>query len=449
MSVNTAAVLTTLEAFDKAGLSDLVTASDTKLYKARIESFWSLTAQKKPHSIVHPKTTEDVVKIVKALAAEPHCLFAVRAGGHSTWGASNTDGGILIDLGLHMHGATVHNDKGIVSLLPGTKWSEAYQDIAAENISIAGGRTASVGVSGLLTGGGIWWYIPRVGFGCDQIVNAEIVLSDGRVVSANRDENSDLWRALKGASAGNFGIVTRFDAKTIGWEGLWGGMLLSEPTEANMRRHIQSMKNFTNGSESRPNSSYIVLWNYEPTTFKDIIITSFAANTKGEENPPELEELLAIPATVKDFKHTTLADFAKTMEQPESYYNFWFTTTFLNDDRIMAKAVEAHMSAVAKNKKVSKTGKAEMLSMLLSVNVSEEEICDYGYEVAKEYLKEVDDYAKSVDGYIPWTYFNYADKAQNPMAKLLDPENLKAVAAKYDPEGIFQTRTPGFKVSQS
>ena len=149
----------------------------------------------------------------------------------------------------------------------------------------------------------------------------------------------------------------------------------------------------------------------------------------------------------------------------------------------MAKAVEAHASAVEKMKKVSKTGKFSSLCLfqplpgfyprlgderggnsmgleqhlkgrnavmlLLSINVTEEQIRDYGYEVAQAYLNEVQDYAKSVDGHIPWTYFNYADKAQNPLAGLKDPDNLKAVAAKYDPAGIFQTRTPGFKVSKT
>ena len=316
---STAAVLSALDALTQAGLGDQVTAAGTELYKERIASFWSLTAQKKPHSIVCPRSTEDVVKVVRALAAVPDCPFAVRSGGHITWGASNTDGGILVDLSVHMHGATVHKDKGVVSLLPGTRWSEAYSAVVPEDVSIAGGRTATVGVSGLLTGGGISWYIPRVGFGCDQVVNMEVVLADGRVISANKDENSDLWQALKGASAGNFGIVTRFDMKILPWEGLWGGMLLSEPTVKNTQKHILAMKNFTNGSEASPNSSYIVLWNYEPTTFKDIILTSFVANTKGIENPPELQELLAIPTTVRDMKHTNLSDFAQTMEQPAGY----------------------------------------------------------------------------------------------------------------------------------
>ena len=66
----------------------------------------------------------------------------------------------------------------------------------------------------------------------------------------------------------------------------------------------------------------------------------------------------------------------------------------------------------------------------------------------RDFLKEVDDFAKSVDGYIDWTYINYADKAQNPLGSLLDPKGIQRVALKYDPEGVFQNKTPGgFKIS--
>lgn len=338
-------------------------------------------------------------------------------------------------------------------------------------------------MAGLLTGGGISWYVPRVGFCCDQIVNAEVVLADGRVINANENEHQDLWRALKGASAGNFGIVTRFDIKTLPWEGLWAGMLLSEATPENSARHVAAMKKFIDTSEGFPDNSYIVLWNYEPVNFKDIILTTFAGNTKGVENPPELKELLDIPTIVKDFKQTTLHDFSCTMEQPYGFHNFWHTTTFLNDPRIMAKAVEIHAATVAKMKTASKTGHFSSLclfqalpnfygkisdaaggnvmgidqhlkgrnavSMLLSVNVSEEELKDYGYQLAREYLDEVEEYAKSVGGYLPWCYVNYADKAQKPLASLLDPPAIRAVAEKYDREGVFQKQAPGgFKISE-
>lgn len=78
-----------------AGLGQLICQADSELYQERIADFWSLTAQKRPHAILHPKTTEDVVKIVKILVANSDCQFAVRSGGHVAWGASNIEGGIL------------------------------------------------------------------------------------------------------------------------------------------------------------------------------------------------------------------------------------------------------------------------------------------------------------------------------------------------------------------
>lgn len=218
-----------------------------------------------------------------------------------------------------MNQVSVNEEKTVVSLGPGGRWRDVYNQIHPTGITVAGGRTGGVGVAGLLTGGGISFYIPRVGFCCDQLINAEVVLADGSVINANKDEHSDLWKSLKGASAGNFGIVTRFDVKALPFEGLWAGMLVSAVTDENTARHVSAMKKFTDTSEQFPNNSYIVLWNYEPTMFKDITITSFLANTKGVENPPGFEDLLDIPTIVKDVKQTKPYEFSLTMEQPYGY----------------------------------------------------------------------------------------------------------------------------------
>lgn len=218
-----------------------------------------------------------------------------------------------------MDSVIVNEEKTVVSLGPGGKWCDVYKKIEHTGITVAGGRSGHVGVAGLLTGGGISFYIPRVGFACDQIINIEIVLADGRVINANKDEHSDLWKSLKGGSAGNFGIITRFDLTAIPFTGLWAGMVLSAVTEETTTAHVSAIKKFTDDSEQFPDSSYIVLWNYEPENFKDIIILSFLANTKGVENPPELKQLTDIPTLVKDIKLTTPYDFSLTMDQPHGY----------------------------------------------------------------------------------------------------------------------------------
>lgn len=94
MTIQTAAA-TVITSMVDAGLGQLVYHADSELYRERIADFWSLTAQKHPHAIFHPKTTEDVARIVKILVANSDCQFAVRSGGHIAWGASNIEGGIL------------------------------------------------------------------------------------------------------------------------------------------------------------------------------------------------------------------------------------------------------------------------------------------------------------------------------------------------------------------
>lgn len=76
-------------------LGHLICRADSDLYAERIADFWSLTAQKHPHAILHPKSTDDVVEIVRVLVANPDCQFAVRSGGHVAWDASNIEEGIL------------------------------------------------------------------------------------------------------------------------------------------------------------------------------------------------------------------------------------------------------------------------------------------------------------------------------------------------------------------
>lgn len=307
MSLNSASTAAVV-ALRNAGLHHLISLSDSALYKERIVNYWSLAAQKKPHCILHPKTTADVVTIIKTIVPIPGCHFAVRSGGHIAWAANNLDDGVVIDLGLHMTSVSVEKATGIVSLQPGSRWRDVYKKLEPYGVTVAGGRTGSVGVAGFLTGGGISWQIPRVGFGCDQIVNMEVVLANGRVVNANKNENNDLWRSLKGASGGNFGIVTRFDLQSEPDQGFWGGILTSKFNEKNTADHIAAISQFTEESYKNTNSSYINLFHYEPTHFKNIMITSFLANTKGSENPPEFKQLCDIPTIDRDLKFTTPHD---------------------------------------------------------------------------------------------------------------------------------------------
>jgi len=102
---------------------------------------------------------------------------------------------------------------------------DVYLVLEAMGLMIAGGRDASVGVGGLVTGGGISFFSPRAGFVCDNVVNFEVVLGSGEIVSANATSNRTLWTALKGGS-NSLGIMTRVDMKTFQQGNFWGGQVV-------------------------------------------------------------------------------------------------------------------------------------------------------------------------------------------------------------------------------
>jgi FAD/FMN-containing dehydrogenase len=97
-----------------------------------------------------------------------------------------------------------------------------YSYLEPYNLAVAGGRLGPVGVAGLLLAGGINFYGNQVGFGCDTVVNYEVVLADGTIAEVNKDSYPDLFWALKGGSS-NFGLVTRFDLQTIQSKKVWAG----------------------------------------------------------------------------------------------------------------------------------------------------------------------------------------------------------------------------------
>jgi FAD/FMN-containing dehydrogenase len=194
-------------------------------YEASLSSYFDGKSRLTPNCIVQPKTAEEVSTVVKVLTAASllkPCQFAVRSGGHTPIPGSNNIGeGVTIDL-LHMNNTRYNTNTKIASISPAARRGSVYQALEPLGRMVAGGRGSTVGVGGFLLGGGISHYASRVGLSCDNVVNFQVILADGRIVNSNKNTNADLFTALKGGSS-NFGIVTRYDMETFPNEDLWGG----------------------------------------------------------------------------------------------------------------------------------------------------------------------------------------------------------------------------------
>ncbi|KAK6072752.1 FAD binding domain-containing protein [Seiridium cupressi] len=361
-----------------AGLGHRILVPSDADYGARVDSYWSSSAKLKPDCILHPKTAEEVAKAIKPLAAANE-RFAIRSGGHTNWaGSNNIESGITIDL----------------SALNATIFSPDL-------------KTATIGPG-------------RHGFACDNVIAYEVVLADGRIITADAQSHADLFRSLKGGSS-NFGIVTNFTMKTIACDRVWGGMTFY-PNQV-IPQAIEALCAFAGNVRNDPDSNLV-------TMFTTWFTASFRNDTRIVVKASELHDQL-----VEELKETV----------PDG--NFIKQCLFQPLPTLFAENSSSAGGNIMGVEQHSHDGLIFLATAILSTVDHEALACPK----VKLWVETVKKYAATIDGgNLEWTYLNYADKSQDPL-RSYGEENvrmMKTASANYDPQRVFQKLCPGgFKIS--
>ncbi len=134
--------------------------------------------------------------------------LATRAGGHSYAGYSTTTG-FMLDV-TRMNAISVNTNAGTATVGAGARLIDVYAALAQYGLALPAGSCATVGIAGLTLGGGVGVLGRKFGLTCDNLLSAQVVLADKRILSCDSSHNSDLFWALRGGGGGNFGVVTSF-----------------------------------------------------------------------------------------------------------------------------------------------------------------------------------------------------------------------------------------------
>lgn len=159
-------------------LGTQVSFPDQSQYQLTESSYNALQeADLKPACILRPNTANDVARAISILSnpkAYKNCHFAIKGGGHNAGiGFANINDGVTLDM-TSLASVSVSSDRTVAMVGAGGKWVDVYGYLNTFNLTVAGGRNGNVGVGGLLVGGGISHFSPRVGWACDNVVSFEV-----------------------------------------------------------------------------------------------------------------------------------------------------------------------------------------------------------------------------------------------------------------------------------
>jgi len=378
---------------------------------------------------------------------------AVRGGGHNVAGRATIDGGVMIDVSP-MKGIYVDPKSRTARVQAGVTWAEFNRETQLHGLAVTGGVISSTGVAGLTLGGGLGWLMGKYGLALDNLRSVDIVTSDGKVLRASRDEEPDLFWALRGGG-GNFGVATSFEFQLHLVGPMVTGGLIAYPF--NQAREL--LRFFRDRTVSMPD---------EHMVFGGLIHAPDGSGTKlavmvtchcgspavGEQamqalrqfGPPAMDALGPMPYS----QLNGMLDAA----YPKGALNYWKSSFLarLSDDAIDTMVACFERCPTPMGQLLMEHFHGAVTRVAPSDTAFPHRSEGYNFLIIAEWLKHVDN-----DRCIAWAretytqmepffgaarYVNYLgdDEMGDPVAAAYGPNypRLQRIKSKYDPENFFR-----------
>ncbi|MBA9002973.1 FAD-binding oxidoreductase [Thermomonospora cellulosilytica] len=271
----------------------------------QVRAVWNGMIDRRPAALVRCAGTSDVIEAVRYARARG-LMVAVRGGGHNVSGTAVCDDGLVVDL-TPMRGVRVDPAAGTVRAAGGVTIGDLDSETQAFGLAVPMGVVTETGIAGLTLGGGLGWLRRKYGLSCDNLISADVVTADGRVVVAESDP--DLLWALKGGG-GNFGVVTSFEfrAYPVGPD-VFFAQVIHAGTDA--RSVLRAYREWAAAAPDEI-SSFAILWHAPedesiPAEHHGTPIVVFAAMHSGtpEEGEAALQPLRDIGTPIADLSAAT------------------------------------------------------------------------------------------------------------------------------------------------
>jgi FAD/FMN-containing dehydrogenase len=282
--------------------------------------------ERRPRLVVECLSAEDVIAAL-GFARERELPISVRAGGHSVAGLCLCEDGVVLDV-RPMADIDVDPERRILRVGGGATWAAVDRATQAHGLATTGGRVSTTGVAGLTLGGGSGWLERKHGLTCDNLLAAELVTWDGRVVRASEREHPELLWALRGGG-GSFGVVIALELALfpVGPE-IWGGLALFGAERAG--EVMRAWRDLMTGAPDELSLAFASITAPEddedvPQALRGQPAVVVAGLWAGElaDGERALEPIRALRPDADFFGPTPYADFQCSIDDPPGYRNYW------------------------------------------------------------------------------------------------------------------------------
>jgi FAD/FMN-containing dehydrogenase len=407
----------------------------------------------RPAAIVKVADATDVAAVI-AIARETGVPLAVRSGGHSGAGYGSVDDGIVIDvraldsLDLDPVARTAWAGSGLTA-------GEYTAEAAKHGLATGFGDTGSVGLGGLITGGGVGYLVRKHGLTIDNLLAAEVVTADGQVRTVDDEHEPDLFWAIRGGG-GNVGVVTRFKLRLHELDGVVGGMLILPAT-------AKTVAGFIAAAEAAPEELSTIgnVMPCPPMPFvpeehhgKVVILGMLAYEGGADDGERALAPFRALAEP--------LADMVKPIPYPEMFppddpdYHPTAVARTMFIDHVDAPTAETIMSFLTSSDASMRVAQLRVLggaaarvpahatayahrASRIMVNLAA------FYEGEEDKVRRqtwVDEFASAIDQGDRGEYVNFVGDEGEAGVRAAYPgatwDRLAAIKAAYDPENVFR-----------
>ncbi|KAF2149182.1 FAD binding domain-containing protein [Myriangium duriaei CBS 260.36] len=457
---------------DRAFDPDQVLLPEETAYQSFADDYWSLLQVDARPSCVFQPSNSSQVSLVVLLTRYTKCPFAVKSGGHATFAnASSISAGITISLEA-LNIIKLSEDRSTASIGPGNTWGAVFNSLGPHGLTVSGGRTGSVGVGGLLLGGGLPYLMNLHGWACDNVASFEVVVANGTILEASPSSNEDLYFALRGGGP-NFGIVTEYRLLTHDLAG--GSLWTSRRTYTSaLDAAVQAFTDV--GAQSATDlfaDQWLTLSNVNGT---ESVVASLFHGTQDISKAAIFEPYTSISAEHEESTHRNLTAAAEeeAMETPSGYRQYFYTMTFKNDKRINSLVKDVffqeypafdrvggsvrlilqrinkpqleQMQARGGNPLglIPEDGPLTLVLLAATWRGAENDVVMYtaGSTILQRLKTEAVQRHLNKD----FLYMNYVSPYQDAVASYgaKNKQKLMEIAHKYDPNGVFQRLQPGY-----